>query len=235
MGKAIGNALKKDKSVRIFAVDMDKKEYGEIKNSDFVILSVKPQNAEEAINELKEKGLNKNTVLISIMAGVSIEKIYRLSSHKKILRMMPNLGLSAGYGIAAWKSSNLSAEEKKKAENFINKITENFEIKNEDDLNKVTAVSGSGPAYFFLLAKYLLRTAEDLGLTKEGAKKLVSKTFSASAVLGKNADYSSLIEKVASKGGTTEAALKVFEKKKFENMVKEAVRRAYKRAKELSK
>ncbi len=235
MGRAIGNALKKDKSIKIFIVDIEKKEYAEIKNSDFVILSIKPQNAKEAIEDLKMKGLNKKTILISIMAGVSIEKIHRLSSHQKIVRMMPNLGLSVGYGIAAWKSANLSAGEKKKVKNFIDKITDNFEVKNEDDLNKVTAISGSGPAYFFIFAKYLTEAGKKIGLTKKEVQRLVSKTFSASAILSKETDYSSLVEKVASKGGTTEAALQALEKKQLKKTVQDAVSSAYRRAKELSK
>ena len=116
--------------------------------------------------------------------------------------MMPNLGLSVGAGIAAWKATGLSKTEAKKAKSFINKITENFEVKDEDTINKVTAISGSGPAYFFLLANHLVKASEKLGLTKNESRKLVEKTFLASALLSKDSDYSALVEKVASKGGT---------------------------------
>ena len=109
--------------------------------------------------------------------------------------MMPNLGLSVGAGIAAWKKVGLSKSETKKIKNFINKITENFEVKDEDIINKVTAISGSGPAYFFLLANHLKMASENLGLTKDESKKLVEKTFLASAMLVKNSDYSTLIKK----------------------------------------
>jgi pyrroline-5-carboxylate reductase len=197
-------------------------------------LAVKPQDAPLAIKQLKEHGINKKTILISIMAGFSIKKLLHLSGHKKIIRMMPNLGLSVGAGIAAWKKVGLSKMEAKKAKSFINKITENFEVKNEDTINKVTAISGSGPAYFFLLADYLIKASEKLGLTEKESKILVKKTFLASAILGKDSDYSTLIEKIASKGGTTEAALKILKNKNFDKIVSEAVFGAYKRAKELS-
>ena len=77
----------------------------------------------EAIESINHH-INKKTILISIMAGVSIKKLIKLSGHKKIVRMMPNLGLSVGEGIAVWKTSGLSVAEIKTAKNFINKITE---------------------------------------------------------------------------------------------------------------
>ena len=235
MGKAIAKTLSKDSSIKIFAVDVEKKDISGIKKSDFIILAVKPQNAPEAIKQFRNYGINKKTILISIMAGVTIKKLLHLSGHKKIVRMMPNLGLSVGAGIAAWKKVGLSKMESKKVKNFINKITENFEVKNEDIINKVTAISGSGPAYFFLLADCLIKASKNLGLTENESRKLVEKTFLASAVLGKDSDYTLLLRKIASKGGTTEKALKVFKNKNFEKIVLKAVQSAYKRAKELSK
>jgi len=235
MGKAIAKTLlKNDSSIKIFTIDKDKKNTSGIKKSDFIILAVKPQDASEAIRELKNYGINKKTILISIMAGFSIKKLLHLSGHKKVIRMMPNLGLSVGVGIAAWKKISLSPQEAKKAKNFINKITENFEVKNEDTINKVTAISGSGPAYFFLLADCLIKISKDLGFTKDEGDKLVKKTFLASTILGKDSDYSTLIKKIASKKGTTEAALKIFKNKNFYKIVSKAVFAAYKRAKELS-
>jgi pyrroline-5-carboxylate reductase len=238
MGKAIAKAiLKKDKKIVVFGIDKDKSN---IKNviqkvgkADFVILATKPQDAKNAILEIKNY-LNKKTIIISIMAGTSIKKLESLSGHKKIIRMMPNLGLSVGYGIAAWKGVGISGPEKKKVKNFINKITENFEVKNEDTINKVTAISGSGPAYFFLLADCLIKACDNIGFNKDESKQLVEKTFSASAILSKEGNYSSLIKKVASKGGTTEAALDVFQKENFNKIVLKAVCAAYKRARELN-
>jgi len=239
MGRAIWKSIERnDKSIKVFGVDkvlsVTEKAKKEINNSQFVILAVKPQDREEAIQQFKVY-FKKEVVLISIMAGVSLEKLRRLSGHKKIIRMMPNLGLSVGHGIAAWKSLGLSVVEKNKAKNFLNKITDNFEVKNEDTINKVTAISGSGPAYFFLLADSLIKVCQNLGFTKEESRKLVEKTLSASAELGKEeVTHADLIKRVASKGGTTEAALKVFKQRNFEKIIKDAVTAAYKRAKELN-
>jgi len=168
------------------------------------------------------------------MAGFSLKKLLHYSLHKKIIRMMPNLGLSVGEGIAVWKKVGLSNVETKKAKAFITKITDNFEVKDEDTIDKVTAISGSGPAYFFFLADSLVKTAMDLGLKEKESRILVEKTFLASAVLGKNSDYSLLVSRIASKKGTTEAALRVFKNRKINKTIREAVTAAYKRAKELS-
>ncbi len=238
MGKAIAKAIaKKDRQIVIFGIDKDKpnmkKIIQKVSEADFIILSVKPQDAKEVIMGIKNY-LNKKTILISIMAGVSIKELIRLSGHRKIVRMMPNLGLSVGQGIAVWKQTGLSSLEFKKAKNFINKISDNFEIKNEDTINKVTAISGSGPAYFFLLADSLVKASSKLGLNKNESRKLVEKTLLSSALLGNQGDYASLIKKVASKGGTTESALKVFQKENFSGIILKAVVAAYKRAQELS-
>lgn len=235
MGKAIKKALlKSSPKIKIKTADLgDSKK--SVKDSRFIILSVKPQDAKKTISEIKKEGLQEESILVSIMAGVSIEKIKKLSGHKKIVRMMPNMGMLSGEGIAAWKAEGLSVSEKKEIKKILNKITENFEVKNEDAINKVTAVSGSGPAYFFLLAKAIMDSATGLGLKKEEARKLVEKTFSASALLSKNTDYGELIKKVASKGGTTEAALKVFQKEKFDKITQKAIKAAYIRSKNLNK
>lgn len=237
MGKAIAGAISKnDSKIAVFGIDKNTSKNSlaqKVSKSDFVILSVKPQDAQGAIAQMKNY-LKEKTILISIMAGVSLKKIVDLSGHKKIIRMMPNLGLSVGQGIAVWRGAGLSGLETKKAKNFINKISKNFEVKNEDAINKVTAISGSGPAYFFFLADSLEKAAQGLGLNKKESRKLVEKTFLASATLGQEGSYASLVKKVASKGGTTESALKIFQKENFDGIILKAVSSAYARAQELN-
>jgi pyrroline-5-carboxylate reductase len=236
MGQAIASAISKnDKKIKIIGMDKNNPKLPlnikDVEKSDFIILAVKPQDAKEAINEIKNH-INKKTILISIMAGFSIKKINELSNHKKIVRIMPNLGLAVGEGITVWKKSGLSKEENKKIKDLTNKISENFEVKNEDTINKITAISGSGPAYFFILAESLLNACKNIKLNKKESIKLITKTFSSAAILGKDGNYTELIKKVASKGGTTEAALKVL---KLNHITKKAVIAAYNRAKELNK
>jgi len=239
MGQAIAGAISKnDKQIKVIPVDKNNSKLPlkikDMEKSDFIILSIKPQDAEKAILEIKNH-LKSKTILVSIMAGVPIKKLVSLSGHQKIVRMMPNLGLAIGEGIAVWKTNNLSKEEIKKTKSFLNKITENFEVANEDTINKVMTISGCGPAYFFLLANSLIKACADLNLNEKESQQLVIKTFSAAALLAKKGDYFELIKKVASQGGATEAALQIFEKENFDKIVLKAVKAAYKRAQELGK
>ena len=235
MGKAIKKAINQNnKSMTVYGVDKDDKAITQVQKSNFVIIAVKPQDAKEALLQLRPL-LSPKAILISIMAGYPIKKISEYSGHKKIIRMMPNIGLAVGTGIAVWKATGTTEKELATTKKFINMITENFEVKNEDMINKSTAISGSGPAYFFLLAEHLVQAGIELGFTKAEARKLVAQTLLTSAATQADTDYLELIAKVASKKGTTEAALKTFKKKNLRGVVKAAVTTAYKRAVALSK
>lgn len=233
MGKAIKKALDKNKAGKIFPVDLGLGDIKNVQNSDFVILSVKPQDAKITLSQIKKAGLKEKSILISILAGFPIKKIQVFSGHRKVVRLMPNLGLLTNSGIAVWKETNLTGKEKKKTKIFLNKITENFEVKNEEMINRATALSGSGPAYFLLLAESLMKASQKLGFKKEESRKLVEKTFLSAALLQKNSEYSELLKKITSKKGTTEMALKIFRKNNFDQIVLKAVLGAYQRAKEL--
>lgn len=244
MGQAIGNALAKTKGLKIFAYDKNRNKVkaaagvsfarlDALEKSDVIIVAVKPQDVLALAGQLLGK-IGPQTILISIAAGLPIKKLARLFRHKKIVRMMPNLGLAVGQGIAAWKSAGLSPRDKKAAKYVLNSITENFEVKNESLIDAVTAISGSGPAYFFFFAGALMSSAKSLGLDSAQSRRLVEKTLSAAAELQKGADYGELIKKVRSKKGTTDAALKVFQKRSADKIIAQAVKAAFVRAKELS-
>src|SRR5205085_226776 len=98
-----------------------------------------------------------------------------------------------------WKSAGLDNKGKSAAKKLLDQITENFEVKNESEIDAVTAISGSGPAYFFYLAQAMYQGALDIGLNEVTSRKLVEKTFAASAVLQDNRDYKELINQVRSK------------------------------------
>lgn len=250
MGQAIAGALKKtSRSFDISALDKNSlsgnplikklgikqlKSYPKTGSFDFVILSVKPQDMAELAGDIKHS-LGKQGVLVSIAAGLPIKKISSLFSRPKVIRMMPNLALSVGQGIAGWKASwKLSTLELKKVNRFFSAFTEHFPVRRESELNAITAISGSGPAYFFYLAASLEHSAQKLGFSPKEARALVEKTFSGAAVMQKGADYKTLISRIASKKGTTEAAIKIFNNKKTDKIIQEAVKAAFKRAEELS-
>jgi pyrroline-5-carboxylate reductase len=236
MGQALVSALAKSKVVRKISVIKkgSKKPLASLKNFDYVIIAVKPQDISNLAKQVRGF-LDESTILISIAAGVSITKIQKEFNHDKVVRVMPNLGLTVSQGIAVWKAGKaVTAKEKSRIAKLLNQLSQNFMVTNEQAIDKATAISGSGPAYFFILAEAILSTAIKLGFNQSQAKQLVSKTFLSAAELQKDSDYSKLIEKIASKKGTTQAAIKVFQQKKFDKLVESAILSAYKRAKELN-
>lgn len=251
MGEAILSSLsQKDRNLKFVLSDRDlskakrlarkykasvDKDFRQLTAMDIVILAVKPQDFAELAVEIRKK-LNQSSLLFSIAAGVSIKKIQELFSHNKVVRIMPNLGLSVGHGIAVWKASEaLKSKDLARAKKVLSLITENFLLDDEKLIDAATAISGSGPAYFFYLADNLLKTAIGLGFKPFQARRLVEKTLLAAAFLQHNQEYPVLIKKIASKRGTTEAALKVFARKQLPKIIDHAVEAAYQRARELSR
>lgn len=246
MGKAISKALARNGGRGIMLSVIDRhhsevrafaKKHGRdfrgVKDADAVILAVKPQDLSALAAEIKGE-ISASSLLISIAAGVDIKRLIKLFGHARTVRTMPNLGLLVGQGIVPWRSApGLGAKDKKKAKALLDLIAENFEVGNEEQLDIVTAVSGSGPAYFLYLAEHLLLAAAKLGLPRERSITLVQKTLLAAAALQTEGTYSELIKRIASKKGATEAALKVFHAKKMDRIISEAVSAARKRAKEL--
>lgn len=204
--------------------------------SDVVIIAVKPQDIRCLLYELSF--WRKKRLCISIAAGVrtqTIEKI--LGDRARVIRVMPNTPAIVGEGVSAICKGRyaLSADLKTAVEIF-SSVGCTQEVR-EKDLDAVTAVSGSGPAYFFYLIEALVEAAVAMGLKREVAEKLVSRTASGSAnllILSK-AKPCILRERVTSKGGTTEAAIKVFEEAKLKNLISKAAAAALRRSKELSR
>lgn len=205
--------------------------------ADVVILAVKPQILPDVVKDISTV-VGKDTLVLSIAAGVSVARIEQ--SFKKpacVVRAMPNMPALVGAGMSAFCAGrHAQAKHKKIAEAVLSSFGEVAQVP-ERWLDLVTAISGSGPAYFFLLAEKMIEAAYEMGMKVDLAKKLVYQTALGSGrVLAETSeDPEDLIGKVASKGGTTEAALKVFQKKGFGKIVQEAVKAACKRSIELRK
>lgn len=244
MGQAMAKALITNKyRAKVIASDRKKtvmpgvafdSDFRTISAANIIVIAVKPQDVPSLADGVRGR-IPSSAILVSIAAGLPVAKISKLFRHKKVVRIMPNLGLAVGQGFATWKSSDLSASDKKTAQQFLNNVTENFEVKNESMIDAGTLIYGCGPAYFFLLASLLEREAVKLGISPAHSRKMVEKTFMAAATLQKNNDYQTLISRVASKKGVTEAGLKIFQKKNFQKIISEVISASLKRTKELSK
>lgn len=204
-----------------------------MQSSDVVVLAVKPQDAKAALASIT---LGQQLV-ISIAAGLTLQTLSRwLGGHRRLVRCMPNTPALIGAGIAAlYALPEVSAEERKKAETILTAVGEAVWVSEERLLDPVTAVSGSGPAYVFWFIEQLAATAERLGLPRETAMKLALHTVLGAARLAVSSSEppATLRKNVTSKGGTTEAALKVFDEAKLAEGFRRALEAASRRATEL--
>ncbi len=235
--------LKPSKSNRIVGVKYVSSYLELPKNyqADIVVFAFKPQVAQDILVEFsKQKIVNKNTIFISILAGKKTSFFENILGDKsKIIRLMPNLPTLINQGIFGYYvNKNIKKSEINSLAQFLNGIGQNIAVSNEDLINSVTAISGSGPAYLFLFIKSMIESAVSLGLNKKDAEKLVEQTIygSAKMALDSSEDLEDLINSVASRGGTTEAALDVlYKNNQFKKIISSAVAAANKKSISLSK
>lgn len=208
-----------------------------IAQSELVILAVKPQDflsLAPKIAPLMRPGM----LVLSIMAGITIEKIAALLQHDTIIRAMPNSPVEVGMGMTGFSAKQgVSIEQIRKVENLLATTGRTVFFEDENLLDAVTALSGSGPAYFYYIVRAMIESGKQMGMTDAVAATLVKQTMLGAFHLINNANksFDDLIKTVASKGGTTEAALSVFEKNGVHDALVEGIVAAEKRAKELSK
>jgi pyrroline-5-carboxylate reductase len=206
--------------------------------ADTIVLSVKPQNMTEALESIKD-AISSKKLIISIAAGVKTSRIADVLGNVAIIRAMPNTPALIGEGASALFANAKAKQMLKKAKAVFSAVGQVVVVDNEDLIDAVTAVSGSGPAYYFLLMEEMIKAAGKLGLPDDVAKDLVLQTAKGAALLAGQADGSGespaqLRQKVTSPGGTTEAAIKVLAKGKFGPLIASAVKKAHDRSRQLS-
>lgn len=206
-----------------------------ISDFDIVILAVKPQDFAFLALSIKPY-LKDNQIIFSVMAGITLSTLESQLSCSKIVRSMPNIPTQIGMGMTVFTASaNVDRKELFIIQNLINTTGKSVYVENEKLIDAATAISGSGPAYVFYFMKSMINAAVELGFNESEAELLINQTFMGSVAIQNSYSLSNeeWIAKVASKGGTTESALKVFEKGLLEKTIVEAVKAANDRALEL--
>lgn len=209
----------------------------EISKSDLLLLAVKPQDFPSLASVLKHQ-LKPEISVISIMAGVTLSFLEEQLQHVTLIRAMPNSPAGLGMGVTAMIAHpSVSSAHIRKAEQVLSTTGRTVFLDQESQMDAVTALSGSGPAYFFYLVKHMIEAGKAMGLDDSISAMLVKQTMLGAFHLINQADESldNLIKAVASKGGTTEAAFKVFDDRALGQSLQEAIFAAEKRAGELSK
>lgn len=208
-----------------------------VKDADLLILAVKPQDSGrlfEQIRDLVEPG----QVFLSIMAGVRMESIANALGVRKIIRAMPNLPAQIGAGVTAFTSTDpVTRIELVTVQNLLNTTGKTLYVEREEMIDAATAISGSGPAYVYYFMNAMIQAAGQMGFSESEAELLVSQTFTGAVDLYNKADLSceNWIAKVASKGGTTEAALRVFQETALHEDIVSGANAALQRARELGR
>ncbi|MCW9014231.1 MAG: pyrroline-5-carboxylate reductase [Gammaproteobacteria bacterium] len=209
-----------------------------VASADVVVLAVKPQILQLVCKDIAKNVQDKRPLIISIAAGIRSTDIDRwLGGNCSLVRSMPNTPALLQTGATGlYANSKVNVEQKRAAENLLSAAGITVWVKEESQLDAVTAVSGSGPAYFFLLMEAMQKAGEQLGLDAATAQKLTLQTALGAARMATESDTdpATLRTRVTSKGGTTEAAINCFQQNEFETLVNKALSAAQNRATELA-
>lgn len=224
--------LKQNYGIRCFA---HAHEAWAERNDDIIVFAVKPQQMQEAA---RNSGLAANAnLIVSIAAGITLTSLSRwLGGHRHLIRAMPNTPALIGEGITGlYALREVTEDEKKKAEAILNAVGPTVWLRDQDQMDAVTAISGSGPAYVFYFIEAVEEAAKQLGLPLETAHKLALQTFTGAAILAATSPdpVAVLRERVTSKGGTTERALNSMEADRVKEAIVRAVHAAAERSREL--
>lgn len=209
-----------------------------INESDVVVIAVKPQVMKEVTQKVCATIRQKKPLIVSIAAGITQSSLSRwLGEETAIVRSMPNTPALVLTGATALHANhNVSIEQQNMAENIMRSVGIAIWVKNESQLDAVTAVSGSGPAYFFLLMEAMEKTAEEMGLNETTARLLVQQTAlgAAKIALESSETPEQLRQRVASPGGTTQKAIEIFQEGGFADLVTKAIHAARNRSVEMA-
>ena len=207
-----------------------------VEGADVVVLAVKPQ-AMKAVCEALKPSLKPGQLVVSIAAGITCASMNNWLGAQPIVRCMPNTPALLRQGVSGlYATAEVSAEQRQQAEQLLSAVGIALWLDSEQQLDAVTAVSGSGPAYFFLLIEAMTAAGEKLGLPRETASKLTLQTALGAAhmAVSSDVDAAELRRRVTSPNGTTEAAIKSFQADGFEALVEKALGAAAHRSAEMA-
>lgn len=208
-----------------------------IADADIVVLSIKPQMLRQVAGELKGK-IGKDKLVISILAGATLENLSEALAHRRIVRAMPNTPARIGLGMTVWtQSQQVNESHTKLAQTLFASLGEELRVEREDELDMATALSGTGPAYVFLFMEALIDAGVHLGFSRRVASQLVMQTVKGAVEFAMQSPnhLAELRNQVTSPGGTSAEALYQLEKGGLRTVISKSVWWAFKKSVALSK
>jgi pyrroline-5-carboxylate reductase len=209
-----------------------------VRGADVVILAVKPQVMKAVLADIRDAVNEQPTLVISIAASITVASMERgLGSTTALVRCMPNTPALLGLGATAlFANANSSSEQRASAESILAAVGTVHWVAQETLLDAVTALSGSGPAYFFLFIEAMAAAGAELGLDIDTSRALAIQTgLGASQMAAGDVELEELRSRVTSPGGTTQAAIESFEENGLRTTINTAMTAAYKRAQEMAR
>lgn len=206
-----------------------------IGQAQLIILAVKPQDSPKVFEQIRPM-INNDQIILSIMAGITIQTLTQSLGVQKIVRAMPNLPSQISHGMTVFTSRDVvNRTELVAVQNLLNTTGKTLYVDDEVLLDSATAISGSGPAYVFYFMESLMEAAVNLGFTEAQAELLSWQTFHGTVDLFHKNNFTcrEWIQKVSSRGGTTEAAIQTYEKEKVKERIIKGAQAAFQRAREL--
>lgn len=203
--------------------------------ADVVFVAVKPYHATDLFARMKPM-VGKDQIIVSIMAGVTLESMVKELGLTKVVRAMPNLPAQVGKGMTSYTATNdVSRVELLTIGGLLDTTGKSIHVSNERFIDASTGISGSGPAYIFYFMESMMDAARDMGFSDKTAKMLVASTFEGAVELFNQEDISpqNWMDRVASKGGTTRAALDSLHDNNVHEKIHEAAFAAFNRAVEI--
>jgi pyrroline-5-carboxylate reductase len=208
-----------------------------VDGADIVVLSVKPQVLSEVLDQLRGH-LKKDVFILSIVAGATMSGISAHLERAAVVRAMPNTPARIGQGMTVWTATSAVSEaDRNRARLIFGALGEEIFVDHEEYLDMATALSGTGPAYFFLVMEALIDAGVHLGFSRRVAQQLVLQTMQGSVAFARSADLhpAELRNMVTSPGGTTAEALYQLEKGGLRTVISRAVYSAFQKSRALSR
>lgn len=227
-----------DELTKVFGVHPETDNAKAVQKADVILFCIKPQRVDKVFIDLKG-ALKEDVLIVSIVAGLKIDKIAKILQRDQIVRAMPNTPSQIGEGITVWTSSkSVNSNHLDLSRKIFKAMGEEIFTENEEDLDRATALSGTGPAYVYLFMEAMVDAGVHLGFPRRIAEKLVIETLRGSVDFYERGDEKSrhlaaLRNQVTSPGGTSAEALYFLEKAGFRTAISRAVWAAYQRTLEL--
>jgi len=202
--------------------------------SDLIILMVKPNNYIQVIREMKPY-LSKKAIIVSFMAGIESSIIKSKLDHiVPVVRCMTNVTISDSESHVFYYMKPFSSKIVKRLDKFFNSFSKLKKCTNEEDINKITALYGSGPAYYVYFNKIIKDVFINMGYSNNDATIFTNDLIhGTSKIIEKNKDLDNIISSIASKGGTTQAALAELKNNKINSIISKAIKKAYKKSRNI--